>query len=281
MSRSPSPASSLDFVDSDDSGSDEVYTPVRRRAPATKKRGAVKRNGGAAAPVAPLKINLSALARAQAVTAAHPADGEIDEDEAMDDGGELLDGLMGGGRGVDLSGLELKVDHAARPLWVDEHGNMYALPPYSPCHDLSRLGWRSSLIVQVSSKHLLLLRNRRRSFSSQSPSLSHGELALRSFNLAVITTPCCKRLPLLLPAQRCTAPPGRAPEVGLEAEGEGEGEGEREGQSVLRADRSAPPLSTSTKLPSRHCTPPCPSVSRRTTSSRSSRVYPRSPCRNA
>ncbi len=63
--------------------------------------------------VVPLKINLSALQRAQAVTSAHPAEGAIEEDEDMEEG-DFVDGLIGS-RGVDLSGLELKADHAARP----------------------------------------------------------------------------------------------------------------------------------------------------------------------
>lgn len=69
------------------------------------------------------KINLTALARSQAIAAAHPAEGDIGED---DDIQEQEEGIIGR-RGVDLSGLDLKADHAARPLWVDEHGNMYVL----------------------------------------------------------------------------------------------------------------------------------------------------------
>lgn len=112
MSRSPSPASSLDFVDS--SGSEAEYVPVRR------KRAAPARRAGAAAPKGPVKINLTALHRAQAVASAHPVEGDVDEDDE-DDGGDMVMGR----RTVDLSGLDLKADHAARPLWVDEHGNMY------------------------------------------------------------------------------------------------------------------------------------------------------------
>lgn len=123
MSRSPSPASSLDFADSAGSGSEEEYTPVRRRQPPARrgaaKKGVVAKGKKAAVP---LRINLSALQRAQAVTSAHPAEGTIEDDE---DEGEFVDGIIGA-RGVDLSGLDLKADHAARPLWVDEHGNMYA-----------------------------------------------------------------------------------------------------------------------------------------------------------
>ena len=45
-----------------------------------------------------------------------------------DDGEDCEDseGLVGI-YGVDLSGQPLKEDHAIRPLWVDENGNMYAL----------------------------------------------------------------------------------------------------------------------------------------------------------
>jgi len=120
MSRSPSPASSLDFADSAGSGSEEEYTPVRRRQPPAR-RGGVKKAGTAKGKKAvPLRINLSALQRAQAVTSAHPAEGPIEDDEEE---GEYMDGMIGA-RGVDLSGLDLKADHAARPLWVDEHGNI-------------------------------------------------------------------------------------------------------------------------------------------------------------
>ena len=70
------------------------------------------------------KINLTALARSQALSAAHPVEGDIEEDDDIE---EQEEGIIGR-RGVDLSGLDLKADHAARPLWVDEHGNMYV--PY-------------------------------------------------------------------------------------------------------------------------------------------------------
>jgi DNA excision repair protein ERCC-3 len=134
MSRSPSPASSLDFAQSSGgSGSEEEYTPVRRKAPTARKAPAAtagKKGKKGKAAAGPLKINLSALRRAQAVTSAHPAEGPIEDDEEFGEG-EFADGLIGA-RGVDLSGLELKADHAARPLWVDEHGNMYAFPPQLP-----------------------------------------------------------------------------------------------------------------------------------------------------
>lgn len=125
MSRSASPASSLDFAQSSGgSGSEEEYQPVRRQRQAPTRRPAPatsRQKGKKGKASGPIKINLSALQRAAAVTSAHPADGDIEEDEPE----EFTDGLIGH-RGVDLSGLELKADHAARPLWVDEHGNMYA-----------------------------------------------------------------------------------------------------------------------------------------------------------
>lgn len=108
-SRSPSPASTLDFADS--SGSEAEYVPAKRarKAPAGgKKKAAVA------------KINLSALQRAQSVAAAHPADGDVEEEPEYDDeeGGPM-----------DLSSLDLKPDHAARPLWVDDSGHMYVGSP--------------------------------------------------------------------------------------------------------------------------------------------------------
>jgi DNA excision repair protein ERCC-3 len=123
MSRSPSPASSLDYFQSSGSASEDDYVP-RSRAPGKRKGGGA---GGKKAGAGPkLKINLSALQRARDVAAAHPVEGDVDEDEYGVDDEETgyLDGLLGR-KGVDLSSLELKADHAARPLWVDEYGNMY------------------------------------------------------------------------------------------------------------------------------------------------------------
>lgn len=109
MSRSPSPASSLDFLQSDES--EDEYAPLRRSVAAkkTKKKAAPAKTG--------LKINLSALQRA---AAAHPAEGQFESDGEDDDG--FLERL--GGRGIDLSDETLKADHTARPLWIDEAGNM-------------------------------------------------------------------------------------------------------------------------------------------------------------
>ena len=109
MSRSPSPASSLDFFESDASSSEEEYTP-RRRAPV--KRGgpsnAVSRGSGTT-----IRINLGALRGAQVAAAQHPADGDVDEDVDISDS-----------RVVDLSEEGLVKDHHIRPLWVDDEGNI-------------------------------------------------------------------------------------------------------------------------------------------------------------
>ncbi|EJT47899.1 general RNA polymerase II transcription factor [Trichosporon asahii var. asahii CBS 2479] len=112
MSRSASPASSLEFMSSDMSDSEDDFRPQqRKRAPAPKK-------------AAPIKINLSALQRARNVATAHPADDQdYDEEIPRGGGGGFLDSLMGG-RAIDLSHEHLKADHANRPLWIDEGGNI-------------------------------------------------------------------------------------------------------------------------------------------------------------
>ncbi len=100
MSRSESPASSLDYIDSD--SSEEEY---RRPAPRKKKTAS-----------APLKINLTALKRAQDVASAYPSEDQVDiaeEEEFEEEDDEY-----------DLSTETLKADHAARPLWIDSKGNM-------------------------------------------------------------------------------------------------------------------------------------------------------------
>ncbi len=118
MSRSPSPASSLDYLDSAASGSEEEYNPSsRRRAP--NKRVVTGKKGGPS-----LKINLSALQRARDVAATHLVEGDVDDDDGADWQDE--EGLVGS-RGIDFSGQALKEDHAIRPLWVDDSGNMYVL----------------------------------------------------------------------------------------------------------------------------------------------------------
>jgi hypothetical protein len=108
MSRSPSPVSSLDFGASDLS-EDEYEYQYSSRKPAAKKAAAAGATG--------IKINLSALQRARAAE----SDGVVHDAPA--DGEGFLDTLTGRW-GVDLSGERLKNDHAARPLWIDESGNM-------------------------------------------------------------------------------------------------------------------------------------------------------------
>ncbi|CAD6582060.1 MAG: hypothetical protein TREMPRED_003163, partial [Tremellales sp. Tagirdzhanova-0007] len=102
MSRSPSPASSLDYLGSDKSGNEEEYVPSSHRRTLTKRRAPGNKSG----PV--LKINLSALRREE-------------PDDGLEDWGDR-EGLVGS-HGVDLSGQPLKEDHAIRPLWVDENGS--------------------------------------------------------------------------------------------------------------------------------------------------------------
>lgn len=69
-----------------------------------------------------IKINLTALQRARTAQAAHPAEEQEYDDE--EGGGEGFLNSLAGRWGVDLSGESLKPDHAARPLWIDEAGNM-------------------------------------------------------------------------------------------------------------------------------------------------------------
>lgn len=108
MSRSVSPASSLDYMHSD--GSEDEYAELRRTV--QRQRKPTK----AASRTVP-KINLTALQRA---AAAHPAESQFDSDADSEDPG-FLDRLGGT---IDLSKQELKPDHAARPLWIDQTGNM-------------------------------------------------------------------------------------------------------------------------------------------------------------
>ena len=116
MSRSPSPASSLDFLDSD--ASEEEYNPSsRRRAPNKRVPGGKK---GAS-----LKINLTALKQIRDAAAAHPSEVPIEDDEVI--GGWEDSEVIDGSQIIDLSGQPLKEDHAIRPLWVDDQGNMYIL----------------------------------------------------------------------------------------------------------------------------------------------------------
>jgi hypothetical protein len=108
MSRSESPASSLDFYDSDPS--EEEYRPQRT----------AKRSGPSAAPVKKgltIKLNLGSAKGAPV------QEQEFDASyDAYDEEGPMQSRI------VDLSGQDLVRDHAIRPLWVDEQGNMYAFP---------------------------------------------------------------------------------------------------------------------------------------------------------
>lgn len=131
MSRSPSPASSLDYFQSDGSASEEEYRPSSSRRAPPKRRGpplatSAGASGSSGKKGTTLKINLSALARARDTAAAHPADGPIEEEEEGVEEEEDFETLTGG-RIVDMSNRELKKDHTARPLWVDESGHMYVL----------------------------------------------------------------------------------------------------------------------------------------------------------
>jgi DNA excision repair protein ERCC-3 len=135
MSRSSSPASSLDFPPSDDSGSEADYNPSAHRRAATKRRPAQSQaqsqavagpSTGNGTKKIKIKINLGASARSAA--ALHPMDGDVDIDDEVE---EQVAGVMGS-RVVDLSNRELKKDHAARPLWVDESGHMYVFVLHAP-----------------------------------------------------------------------------------------------------------------------------------------------------
>ncbi len=89
MSRSPSPASSLDYIHSDPS--DDEYAELRRSMQKKKTKKA----------------------------AAHPAEGQFDSDTEGEDPG-FVDQFGA----IDLSKQDLKPDHASRPLWIDQAGNM-------------------------------------------------------------------------------------------------------------------------------------------------------------
>lgn len=122
MSRSPSPASSLDFFESDGSASEDEYRPSAHKRAVNKRRPFSAAAAGGAKKALTIKLNLSAAARHGA--ALHPVDGEVDMDDEVE---EQVASVMGS-RVVDLSNRDLKKDHASRPLWVDEAGQMYVLP---------------------------------------------------------------------------------------------------------------------------------------------------------
>jgi hypothetical protein len=130
MSGSLSPASSLDYFESDASGSEAEYTPATHRRAANKRRPA-NAVAGPSTSTAPaggkkalkIRINVGAASSSRAGAAMHPMEGDVEMDEEVE---EQVAGVMGS-RVMDLSNRELKKDHAARPLWVDEAGHMYVV----------------------------------------------------------------------------------------------------------------------------------------------------------
>ena len=126
MSDPQSPASSLDFISSDESESGQEYTPathrraLNKRRPATATAAAGPSTAGARKALK-IKINLGSAARSGA--ALHPVEGDVEMDDEIE---EQVAGVMGS-RVMDLSNRELKKDHSARPLWVDEGGHMYVM----------------------------------------------------------------------------------------------------------------------------------------------------------
>lgn len=140
---SASPASSLDFISSDGSASEDEYRPQthkrainkRRPPPASSSTNAVASGSGSGAGSGAktgIKIRLNLGAASRTGAALHPIDGDIEDDEIQ----EAVASVMGS-RVVDLSNRELKKDHASRPLWVDEAGQMYVVPPPRECYERS------------------------------------------------------------------------------------------------------------------------------------------------
>lgn len=132
MSRSPSPASSLDFISSDGSASEDEYRPQAHKRALNKRRPAAAVASSSGNAVASgsgsgvkkgitIKLKLGPAARQTA--ALRPVDGDIEDDEELQ---EQVASVMGS-RVVDLSNRDLKKDHASRPLWVDEAGHMYVV----------------------------------------------------------------------------------------------------------------------------------------------------------
>ncbi|WVO17278.1 hypothetical protein L204_104970 [Cryptococcus depauperatus] len=113
MSGASSPASSLDFFESDAASDESDYTPrkpVRKAAPLRKnaKVTSTTRTN--------IRINLS-VPKNSAVTTLDRSEGAGIEDERYYDD-------LTGKRVVDLSGQHLKSDYSLRPLWVDDRGNI-------------------------------------------------------------------------------------------------------------------------------------------------------------
>jgi DNA excision repair protein ERCC-3 len=128
MSDPGSPASSLDFFQSDESGSEAEYAPATHRRAANKRRPNNAAAGPSTATAGPkkalkIKINVGAASSSRAGAALHPMEGDVEMDEEIED---QVAGVMGS-RVMDLSNRELKKDHSARPLWVDEAGHMYVV----------------------------------------------------------------------------------------------------------------------------------------------------------
>ena len=115
MSREGSPASSLDYFQSDEDSDDNEYAPGSTARATPSARG-----GPSTTRPITIKLNLSAVKQPSQRTVA-----EVVED---DDTHPYYGGVEGDGDGfsgaVDLSSQDLKPDHQARPLWVDEHGNI-------------------------------------------------------------------------------------------------------------------------------------------------------------
>lgn len=159
MSRSSSPASSLDFFESDAS-SEQEYRP-RRTTKRTAAAAAASKRAGPSAKVNPRVAQRAAQAMDEVLG------DEFDEEDGEEGGGVV------GRRGIDLSGQELVRDHEIRPLWVDEQGNMFVDTPLSPVSS-------STLKTWVRADHAVFWRHLRhwhlglKIFSSLSLNLSLG-----------------------------------------------------------------------------------------------------------
>lgn len=143
MSRSPSPASSLDFVSSNGGSSSESdFGPSRRRqAKKTRQPPQQKKK-------ITLKLNVGGVRAAR--EAGPSALQELPQDE-YDDDEDDAEGLQIDRR-ADLSRHGLKDDHDLRPLWVDEYGNMYAESHIRRSGLTSVVLWKHSLHLPLEHK---------------------------------------------------------------------------------------------------------------------------------